>query len=217
MPNVTSRFIQSRYQGCVALSSTSVRSTCSGDTLRTPTSGRSANDSATQTPTPSPERMATGDSDTDTSTGSSSRTNPGSASWIATPSTAPTDAPASPISAACSPYTTSTCPLVAPRQRSTAIVSCLRRMNACTPDATPMPPSSSATRPTRPRKLPSVSIASVTFASDWAAVRTRNFSFSSAGLLRAAHVVACTPGGILSSVSYDARDPKASRRVSSSH
>ena len=80
-----------------------------------------------------------------------------------------------------------------------------------------MPPSSSATRPTSPRKLPSVSIASVTFASDCAAVRTRSLSFSSAGLLRVAHAVAFMPAGILRSVSYDAREPKLSRRVSSSH
>ena len=90
-------------------------------------------------------------------------------------------------------------------------------MKACTPDATPMPPSSSATNPTNPRKLPSVLIASVTFASDSAAVFTRSLSFSSVGLLRFAQSVATIFGGILSSVSYEAREPKLSRRVSSSH
>ena len=100
MPKVTRTPSQSLYHGVLAVASISVRSTCSGEMLRTPTSGRIANESATHTPTPSPDRIAVGESVTDTSTGSMSRTSAGNASWIATPRIAPAVAPANPIIAA---------------------------------------------------------------------------------------------------------------------
>ena len=77
------------------------RSACSGDTRRSARSGRKANTRATHTPMPSPMPIARQSSDTLTSTGRKSLMATGSVYWMATPSAAPTAAPANPIMAAC--------------------------------------------------------------------------------------------------------------------
>ena len=109
-----------------------------------------------------------------------------------------------------------TCPLVAPRHRSTATVSIFRMTNACTPLATPMPPSSSATRPTMPRKFPSWSMDCVRLNSFSATVRnrTRGVSVEKRWLKRAAKRAGVSDGGTLSSAWYSARLPKISNPVS---
>ena len=110
-------------------------------------SGSSENSPATQAPSTSPEAIDAGAGAKTTSTGSMSRTSRGSSHCSATPTAAPSALPASPRPTACRRYAAKIWPAVAPRQRSTAIVSIFFFMSARTALATPRPPRSSATRP----------------------------------------------------------------------
>ena len=138
--------------------SSSRRSTCSGATLRTPSTGPSAKSTPTHVPSASPLSAGIHSRRGTTSTGMKLPSTCGSTNCAATPSTTPSTAPASPSPAASITNIHTTWRALAPRQRSTAIASIFSAMYARSALATPVPPSRSAMRPTRPRNRPSCSI-----------------------------------------------------------
>ena len=184
-----------------AVLSSSRRSTCSGATFRTPSTGPSAKSTPTQVPSARPRSAAAHSSCGTTSTGMKAPSTCGSTSCAAIPSTTPSTAPASPSPAASITNSHTTWLPLAPRHRNTAIVSIFSAMYARSALATPVPPSRSAISPTRPRKRPNCSIDRVSERSVSATERARTCSESNSSRCDLASASASIVGGSAMSAS----------------